>query len=553
MTIDTLHYQAFDHSLQPNIISLVSTDRIISANQAACRLLGYSKDELICLTSCDIFDIKLRSFKKMLKQRADQGRSAAVVNALSKDGSIIPCEITSAVFISEGIEKCITTLVDMRQNMLKQRNRDARKGKLVAADVLLAKSTQHHVDKQKEKVVAENIVIALAKSDARLAEHSEWIKYIAKTSYDVMWDWDVVSGDIYVGDSIEELFGYKVKDNNVHFADFMNRLLPDEKDRVKSKLFHALASDNKSWNDTYLFRRHDGSLASTTSRASIVRDDKRKAIRVIGAIHDVSRLQELENKLIEQIIPQNEDRGKFLLTARFSLDVIWDWKMDTNEIFFGEGFEDLFGHSIEHHQGNITSWGDWLHPEDEEAVKQGLKEAIGSSATHWQQAYRFIRADGTVAKVFDRASIFRHPDGKAYRLIGVMQDISRQKDQDRPVVDLTTNKKDRLIDKIKDVVIELIHYTDEQLQTNFSTYLSNKLEYDYTYLANIFSEAEGITIQQFIIVQKIERVKELIVEDEWNLTEIASKLHYSSVAHLSNQFKKITGFTPSQFRQQSQK
>lgn len=98
----------------------------------------------------------------------------------------------------------------------------------------------------------------------------------------------------------------------------------------------------------------------------------------------------------------------------------------------------------------------------------------------------------------------------------------------------------------------MVHYSDEQLQTNFSDYLSKKLEYDYTYLSNLFSEAEGIPIRKFIIVQKIERAKELIINDQFTLTQIASTLHYSSVAHLSNQFKKVTGLTPSLFKQLNQ-
>src|SRR6476620_10617282 len=110
------------------------------------------------------------------------------------------------------------------------------------------------------------------------------------------------------------------------------------------------------------------------------------------------------------------------------------------------------------------------------------------------------------------------------------------------------NKKSMLIEKIKSVVIESIHYSEEQLQINFSKYLSEKLNYDYTYLSNLFSEVQGTTIEHFIIAHKIERVKELLVYDELNLTAIAWKLHYSSVAHLSNQFKKVTGLTPSHFK-----
>jgi AraC-like DNA-binding protein len=99
----------------------------------------------------------------------------------------------------------------------------------------------------------------------------------------------------------------------------------------------------------------------------------------------------------------------------------------------------------------------------------------------------------------------------------------------------------------------MIHYTDEIPNVNYSVFLSDKLKLDYTYLSNLFSEEKGMTIQQFIIINKIERVKELLLYNEMNLTEIAYTLHYSSVAHLSNQFKKITGLSPSYYKQLKQK
>jgi len=123
----------------------------------------------------------------------------------------------------------------------------------------------------------------------------------------------------------------------------------------------------------------------------------------------------------------------------------------------------------------------------------------------------------------------------------------------RSGLELLDNKKSILIEKIKNVITEMIHYTDELPNVNYSDYISGKLDYDYTYLANTFSEVKGITIQQFIIIHKIEKVKELLLYDELNLTEISNKLHYSSVAHLSNQFKKITGLTPSYYKQLKQK
>jgi AraC-like DNA-binding protein len=115
-------------------------------------------------------------------------------------------------------------------------------------------------------------------------------------------------------------------------------------------------------------------------------------------------------------------------------------------------------------------------------------------------------------------------------------------------IELMEDKKSILIEKIKNVIIELVHYSEEPLNIKFSEYLSQKLNHDYTYLANLFSETLGITIEHFLILHKIERVKELLIYDELNITEIAWKMHYSSVAHLSNQFKKMTGLTPSFFK-----
>ena len=116
-------------------------------------------------------------------------------------------------------------------------------------------------------------------------------------------------------------------------------------------------------------------------------------------------------------------------------------------------------------------------------------------------------------------------------------------------LELMDDKKSVLIQKIKNVIIELVHYSEEPLEVNFSDYLSQKLNHDYTYLANLFSEVQGTTIEKFLIAHKIERVKELLVYNELNLTEIAYRMHYSSVAHLSAQFKKVTGLTPSHFKQ----
>jgi len=115
--------------------------------------------------------------------------------------------------------------------------------------------------------------------------------------------------------------------------------------------------------------------------------------------------------------------------------------------------------------------------------------------------------------------------------------------------ELIDDKKSRIIEKIKNIIIELVHHQDNDTKNNLSDVLISKLHHDYNYLSNLFSEIEGTTIEKYFIAQKIEKVKELLVYDELSLSEIALRLNYSSVAYLSNQFKKVTGLTPSYFKQ----
>ena len=143
--------------------------------------------------------------------------------------------------------------------------------------------------------------------------------------------------------------------------------------------------------------------------------------------------------------------------------------------------------------------------------------------------------------------------------VEIMEDISAEERQALRValantgLELMDDKKAILIERIKNIIVDLVHHSEEGIKIKFSNYLSEKLHHDYTYLANLFSEVQGTTIEQFLIAHKVERIKELIIYDELNLTEIAWKMNYSSVAHLSTQFKKMTGLTPSHFKQLKEK
>ena len=410
---NTLHHLAFENAAQANIISIVNTGKIVSANTAACKLFGYSLKELLTKNREDIFDIKENAFKNMSGQIFAEGQSAILVTGIKKDTSTFPCQITYAKFIEEGVEKSVTTISDMSQRVIEQKVIDTRKEKITADNIAIAKTKQKNIDIKKEKAVANDILEALSKSEAKMTENKEWLKYISKTS----------------------------------------------------------------------------------------------------------------------------------------TNAICDWNLSTGEIQVEKNFEKLFGYSPKNYKGGMLARNNFIHQDDKNAFENSLEKAIDSKSSYWEHIYRFTRSDGSIANVFERANIIRTEDGTACRIISVMQDISRNKKDEDGLCALGA-RKNIIVEKIKNIIVELIHYSNEQLQINFSAHLSKELHYDYTYLANLFSDVEGMPIRRYIIQQKIERVKELMLADELSLTDIAGKLHYSSVAHLSNQFKKVTGVTPSLFKQQ---
>ena len=312
-----LLHLAFDNSLQANLISTVTDQKIILANRSAAKLFGYSKKQLLTKNWASVFKTNETGFKKMLKQRKTEGHSIALVTAVKKNGKNIICEITSAVFNEpNGREKTITTIVDMSLHILTQKNIDSKKEREIAGDIVIAKSKQKNIDRKKKKIVSDNISLSherqknidikkekIVAENILLAqnENSKWKKYIGKTSFDVMWDWNITTGNIYIGDSLEEVFGYKAENNTIRFLDFMGCLPQPERGTVEKRLLTTLASAGKSWNDAYMLKRRDGSLAFAVSRASIIRDENGAAIHLIGATKDVSILRKLELKLEEEL------------------------------------------------------------------------------------------------------------------------------------------------------------------------------------------------------------------------------------------------------------
>ena len=534
-TDGNLHHLAFDNAAQANVITMVSSGKIIAANNAACKLLGYSEKELLTGNRATIFDISEKGFKKMLTQRTSTGQSKASVTAIHKNGKLLPCEISSAVFMNEaGIENSITSITDMRQSLLNQKDIDTKNEKVVADNIVLAILKQKSIDIKNEKKVARDIILALARSDARLVENCKWIKYIVNVSYDVMWDWNLLTNELFIDEGIEGLFGYVSKNNKGNISDKVNYIHTDDKEAYEKGLHDAIASTATHWEQTYRFMRSDGSVTKVFDRASIIRDPDGKACRMIGAMQDISRKKEMQEKLNHAIVAKGlqlaEYKENFRLIFNSSSDVLYDSDLVTNEIIISNAYEKEFGYKITGHMKLVEDWLDHIHPDDKEAVFQNYFRVLSSKDTEWKYSYRFLRADDSVANVFSTGIILRNADGKACRMIGHMQDVSKQKVleeslereiklKEKQIVEAMEEARDtersdigkELHDNINQLLVASRMYLEMARQGGGKSeiYLSRSSEYTLTAIEEIRKLSKGLTtdiIQNLGLCEAIEKV-----------------------------------------------
>lgn len=298
---EQLYKKAFNSSLQANIIFVVSDGRIIAANSAACRLLRYSKKELLSRNRTDIFSISESSYKKMLRQRKAEGRVKAEVSLITKSGSSLPCQVTSVIFQDEsGISNSIMSIMDLREGLLKQKKIDVASRKIVAGDIVIAQTKSDDRQARSDHRQAESDH-RQAESDDRQAESNDWIKAVTKSSYDVIWDWDITAGLISFGKNYEKVFGIKLPNRKISFKDWIDFFQPEERQVIEEKFNKIFESEKSSWQETYKFTCPDGSVGQVISQANVIRDNSGKAIRMIGVIHDMSRIQKLEGIIGEEI------------------------------------------------------------------------------------------------------------------------------------------------------------------------------------------------------------------------------------------------------------
>jgi len=347
----------FDNSSLANIVFTLSSGNIIMVNKAASKLFGYSKKLLLTKNKIDIFDITESNFKKLLKQQTVAEKSI-ILNGIKKDGQLFPCEINYAVFKNDnGVEKAIISIADKSQSILDQKNIDTKNQKIVADNIVIAKSKQKIIDTKNEKIVsdniilskknqkniniknekivAENIVIAKSKQkriDTRrqkivdyniilalkkcedeklkyekigikkmLTKIEEQFRIMFNLSSDVLFDSDLVADKVTVNDAYEKEFGYKRKKNMMSSEDWIIHIHPDDKEEFMKGYHRVLKSKTINWKNDYRFLKRDGSVANVLVSRIILRNTDGNAYRVIGSMHDISKQKVLEESLEREI------------------------------------------------------------------------------------------------------------------------------------------------------------------------------------------------------------------------------------------------------------
>jgi len=274
-----LHQKAFDSSLQPNLIIQVPGGQIIRVNRAACRLFGYSKKKLLTMNRTDIFRVSDASYKKMIKKREKIGHVKAEVSMIKNGGKIFPCEVTSVIFKDQaGMDHSIVTIVDLSERQDKQTK----------------------INVQNKKVVADNIVIAQLKADNTQLDSDDWIKSVQQTTYDVIWDWDLIADEIYFGNNYVSMYGYEPT-NGVRFTKWIDSFQPEERSLIKKEFDEVLSSGKQTWQMSYEFVCPDQSLCQIVCRARMLRDAGGKAIRAVGVMHNNTKIQRLQDSLESEV------------------------------------------------------------------------------------------------------------------------------------------------------------------------------------------------------------------------------------------------------------
>lgn len=368
---------------QPMWIYDQSTYEFIEVNTAAVEHYGYSREEFFNMTILDIRpEEDIPELKKRLEtvSQNSPGPSSAkrIWRHIRKSGEIIFVEIKS-----------------------------------------------HAVDYNGRKafLVSVNDLTNMVKAELELVRSNERFSYAVKATTEAIWEWDLLSGEYFIGNAFTNISGWPASAFS-SFEDLHPYYHPEDRNAVLHTINTSLADGEvDSFTHEFRFRQDNGEYLYLADSAWIIRDEEGTAIKVVGSMKDITKTKQYEQELLLS-------KERFELAGKATSDAIWDADLRTDTIHWGEGFETLFGYQVEQGNQSSNTWIDHVHPEDRERVLCAHYSVVHNQPAEkfWQDEYRFIRADGTIAHVLDKGIIIRDEAGKAFRIIGAMQDITHRKE-----------------------------------------------------------------------------------------------------------------------------
>ncbi len=384
----------FQNNPLPCWIYDFATLRFLEVNEAAVRHYGYSREEFMELT---VLDLQVKENKNPLKARF-------TTNKIKKVDTLNNWE--------HQLKDGRTIFIDLRSSEINYRGIKARL--VVVHDVT-------------PRVVTE---VELRKSNERF-------RLAAKASSEALWEWDVLTGEAYISSTYTDILGWRA-DEFRKFDGWHDYLHPDDKKATVKSYYTAIEDPGTEiWKREYRYLKADGSYAFVSDKAVIVRDEHGKAVKVIGALKNITAQKETE----EELKKSNE---RFLLASRATSDHIYEWDIVSNELFWGEDAQTLFG--FQPRDLTMSVWTELLHPEEREKTIRNLNEVLADPATKiWNQEYRLANAHGEYNYILERGFIVRDEEGKALRMIGSLQDITNRKLQEellsleRTIFELSSN------------------------------------------------------------------------------------------------------------------
>jgi two-component system, NarL family, sensor histidine kinase UhpB len=303
-------------------------------------------------------------------------------------------------------------------------------------------------------IISVNDLTKKINAEIDLIKSNERFTLAVKATSEAIWEWDIEEDKLYIGDAFETILGWKASPGR-KFKEWRNYIHPEDREASLKSFHEALLNPSiEVWQGEYRYLRADGDYSYIADRAWISRDRKRQAVKVVGSLRDMT-----ESKRYEQELLKSNER--FELAGKATSDAIWDADLLNDTIHWGEGFETLFGYKVEGPEVAASTWIDHIHPDDRDRVLKTHNDIINSPTgeTFWQDEYRFIRNNGTVAHVIDKGLIIRDAKGKAYRIIGAMQDIT-----DRKEYEVKLSRERYLLRTLIDHLPDYIYVKDTSLR-----------------------------------------------------------------------------------------